>query len=112
MQNNGLPEAGDAVLTFPADIVGDPDRYAEWARLSPGDEEASAQRRQSRAVEGFAEIRAQVDAQGPGLRALAHRMGYRDGPGARAVDALLARYRDVTETVRGAYRRVLGVPEG
>lgn len=65
MQNNGLPEAGDAVLTFPADIVGDPDRYAEWAGLTPGDEEASAQRRQSRAVEGFTELRAQLDAQGP-----------------------------------------------
>jgi glutamate-ammonia-ligase adenylyltransferase len=51
-----------------------------------------------------------VDARDPGLRALAHRMGYRDGPGLRAVDALLARYRDVTENVRSAYRRVLGVP--
>jgi glutamate-ammonia-ligase adenylyltransferase len=52
-----------------------------------------------------------VDARGPGLRALAHRMGYRDGPGLRAADALLARYRDVTTNVRSAYRRVLGVPE-
>jgi len=52
-----------------------------------------------------------VDTRGPGLRALAHRMGYRDGPGVRAVDALLARYGDVTENVRSAYRRVLGVPE-
>jgi hypothetical protein len=38
-------------------------------------------------------------------------MGYRDGPGLRAVEALLARYKDVTENVRAAYRRVLGIPE-
>jgi glutamate-ammonia-ligase adenylyltransferase len=52
-----------------------------------------------------------LDARDSGLRALAHRMGYRDGPGLRAVDALLARYRDVTDNVRSAYRRVLGIPE-
>jgi glutamate-ammonia-ligase adenylyltransferase len=52
-----------------------------------------------------------LDTRDPGLRALAHRMGYRDGPGLFAVDALLARYKDVTENVRAAYRRVLGIPE-
>ena len=44
-----------------------------------------------------------------GLPELARRMGYRDTPGTPAADALLARYRDVTETVRAAYERVLGL---
>jgi glutamate-ammonia-ligase adenylyltransferase len=46
---------------------------------------------------------------GPGMPELARRMGYRDTPGAPAVEALIARYRDVTGTVRAAYERVLGV---
>ena len=50
-----------------------------------------------------------IDSRGPGLRALALRMGYRDAPGAPAADTLLARYRDVTENVRAAYARVLDV---
>src|SRR5262249_969896 len=29
MQNSGLPEAGDAVLTFPSEVLADPDAYAE-----------------------------------------------------------------------------------
>jgi glutamate-ammonia-ligase adenylyltransferase len=44
-----------------------------------------------------------------GMPALARRMGYRDTPGSPAVDTLFARYRDVTETVRAAYERVLGL---
>ncbi|MET4589902.1 cupin domain-containing protein [Arthrobacter sp. 754] len=36
MQNGGLPEAGDAVLTFEADIVADPERYARAAKLDAG----------------------------------------------------------------------------
>ena len=36
MQNGGLPEAGDAVLTFGADIVADPERYARTAALDGG----------------------------------------------------------------------------
>ena len=36
MQNGGLPEAGDAVLTFEADIVADPVRYAQTAALDGG----------------------------------------------------------------------------
>jgi len=52
-----------------------------------------------------------IETRGPGLPALARRMGYMDGPGAHATDALLARYKDVTETVRRAYLTVLGVAE-
>ncbi|PTT62770.1 cupin domain-containing protein [Arthrobacter sp. HMWF013] len=36
MQNGGLPEAGDAVLTFEADIVANPERYARTAALDGG----------------------------------------------------------------------------
>jgi mannose-6-phosphate isomerase-like protein (cupin superfamily) len=57
MANAGLPEAGDAVMTFPPEIVADPDRYRQAATL-PGDEseavlDAAAQRRRDLAVEGF-----------------------------------------------------------
>jgi glutamate-ammonia-ligase adenylyltransferase len=44
----------------------------------------------------------------PGLAPLARRMGMRDGPWGSAADALLARYRAVTEDVRGAYLAVIG----
>lgn len=33
MSNAGLPEAGDAVMTFPAEIVADPAAYAEAAAI-------------------------------------------------------------------------------
>src|SRR5262249_37358913 len=35
MQNAGLPEHGDAVLTFAPDILADPARYARAASLDP-----------------------------------------------------------------------------
>jgi mannose-6-phosphate isomerase-like protein (cupin superfamily) len=61
MQNNGLPEAGDFVLTMPAAILRDPDAYFEAASLSAhgevfaGSVEA-AYRRRDLAVEGFAAL--------------------------------------------------------
>jgi mannose-6-phosphate isomerase-like protein (cupin superfamily) len=61
MSNTGLPEAGDAVLTFPLDIVKDPDRYAEAAALpnggAPGTDITTAYRRRDLAVQGFHELR-------------------------------------------------------
>ncbi|TDV52255.1 cupin domain-containing protein [Actinophytocola oryzae] len=61
MANSGLPEAGDAVLTFPLDIVRDPDRYAEAAALpnggAPGTDVTAAHRRRDLAVQGFHELR-------------------------------------------------------
>lgn len=33
MSNAGLPEAGDAIMTFPADVLADPERYAAAAAL-------------------------------------------------------------------------------
>jgi len=45
----------------------------------------------------------------PGLVTLARRMGMRDGPRARAEDALLERYTSITRDVRSAYLSVLGI---
>ncbi|WP_329239393.1 cupin [Streptomyces canus] len=60
MQNSGLPEAGDAVFTFPPDVLADSSRYAEAARLPPGtgpDTAAAARRRRDLAVEGYLGLR-------------------------------------------------------
>jgi mannose-6-phosphate isomerase-like protein (cupin superfamily) len=52
MSNAGLPEAGDAVMTFPTEIVADPDRYRAAAHLG-GDPDDAVRRRRDLAVEGF-----------------------------------------------------------
>ncbi len=58
MQNAGLPEAGDAVMTFPDDVLADPDRYRVAATL-PGADRPDAERlaaalaRRDLAVQGF-----------------------------------------------------------
>jgi mannose-6-phosphate isomerase-like protein (cupin superfamily) len=61
MANTGLPEAGDAVLTFPLDVVRDPERYAEAVSLpnggAPGTDITTAYRRRDLAVQGFRELR-------------------------------------------------------
>ena len=44
----------------------------------------------------------------PGVLPLARRMGMRDGPWGTASEALLARYRAVTDDVRAAYLSVIG----
>ena len=73
MSNSGLPEAGDAVLTFPREIIDDPDRYAVEATLpnggAPGTDVTTAYRRRDLAIEGFQTLRAAVERNGP--RALA-----------------------------------------
>jgi mannose-6-phosphate isomerase-like protein (cupin superfamily) len=59
MQNDGLPEAGDAVLTFPPEHLVSPDAYAAAASLGEGDPAERAQnarRRRDLAVAGFAEL--------------------------------------------------------
>jgi mannose-6-phosphate isomerase-like protein (cupin superfamily) len=65
MGDSGLPEAGDAVMTFPADIVGDGRAYARAATLAPADDVAaraeSAARRRDLAVEGFDQLRRAVE---------------------------------------------------
>jgi mannose-6-phosphate isomerase-like protein (cupin superfamily) len=69
MQNAGLPEAGDFVLTFPEDILNDADAYFDAASLSPRGEvytssHAAAVRRRDLAVTGFGELRRQFEAEG------------------------------------------------
>ena len=58
MQNAGLPEAGDAVMTFPDDVLADPERYRAAAALPAADRPdaerlAAALARRDLAVEGF-----------------------------------------------------------
>ncbi|MEV6962590.1 cupin [Streptomyces sp. NPDC051207] len=60
MQNSGLPEAGDAVFTFPPEVLADPGAYAAAAALPPGtgpDAQAAARRRRDLAVEGYLALR-------------------------------------------------------
>jgi hypothetical protein len=65
MQNAGLPEAGDAILTFPPQLLADPARYLRESRLPPGcDPARSARARRDLAVEGFLRLRAEVEARG------------------------------------------------
>jgi len=70
MQNAGLPEHGDAVLTFPPDVLADPAAYARAASLA-GDPAAggspaeAARRRASLAIEGYLVLREQVADKGP-----------------------------------------------
>ncbi|MFJ3160750.1 cupin domain-containing protein [Streptomyces kanasensis] len=56
MQNSGLPEAGDAVFTFPAPVLADPDAYRAAAVLT-GDGAAAARHRRDLALEGFLTLR-------------------------------------------------------
>lgn len=67
MSNAGLPEAGDAIMTFPDDVLADAGRYREAATLpgsadaSDTDREAAAMRRRDLAVEGFLALRAAAE---------------------------------------------------
>lgn len=57
MQNAGLPEAGDAVFTFPPEVLADPDAYRSAAELDTTDREGSARRRRDLALDGYAALR-------------------------------------------------------
>ncbi|AQS71013.1 cupin [Streptomyces pactum] len=60
MQNSGLPEAGDAVFTFPPEVLADPGAYTAAATLPPGtgpETAAAARRRRDLAVEGYLVLR-------------------------------------------------------
>jgi hypothetical protein len=69
MSNAGLPEAGDAVLTFPPTLLADAASYARSARLPAGSDEmalaAAARARRDLAIEGYLELRDRVLAHGP-----------------------------------------------
>jgi mannose-6-phosphate isomerase-like protein (cupin superfamily) len=69
MQNSGLPEAGDAVFTFPPEILADPAAYAEAASLpatsDPDELAAAARQRRDLAIAGYLTLRERVQAEGP-----------------------------------------------
>jgi mannose-6-phosphate isomerase-like protein (cupin superfamily) len=67
MSNSGLPEAGDAVMTFPAEHLRDRDSYLAIATLQGDGEErtAAAMRRRDLALQGYADLRRAYDVQGP-----------------------------------------------
>ncbi|MEU2281741.1 cupin domain-containing protein [Streptomyces sp. NPDC013178] len=61
MQNSGLPEAGDAVMTFPPEHLS-PETYPDAASLLDADGSPSPERAKARrdlAVEGFTELKRQ-----------------------------------------------------
>jgi mannose-6-phosphate isomerase-like protein (cupin superfamily) len=67
MQNAGLPEAGDTVLTFPPEKLADASTYRAAASLEGAASAAeAAQRRAQLAVDGFLELRDRVLEAGPG----------------------------------------------
>ncbi|MEV0097168.1 cupin domain-containing protein [Streptomyces sp. NPDC050738] len=77
MQNSGLPEAGDAVLTLPPRHLTDPDTYRAATALpldSPErTQELAARTRRDLAVEGFLALRAATEAGDPAPLAAFHR---------------------------------------
>jgi mannose-6-phosphate isomerase-like protein (cupin superfamily) len=54
MQNAGLPEAGDAVMTFPPEVLADREAYRRAAEIAPEGDAARARR--DLAVEGFGRL--------------------------------------------------------
>ncbi|WP_026818687.1 cupin domain-containing protein [Arthrobacter castelli] len=68
MQNAGLPEAGDAVMTFPIETLRDPDAYAKAAALpneAADHERADAARaRRDLAMDGYEQLLAAVEQDG------------------------------------------------
>lgn len=69
MQNAGLPEAGDMVISFASEVLADPAAYAaahelpEGERTTAGGGEA-ARRRRDAGVEGFLALRAEIERTG------------------------------------------------
>ncbi len=69
MQNAGLPEAGDFVLTFPPEVLADEQAYLNAASLAPSghvytSSEEAARRRRDLAVDGFAVLRERFESRG------------------------------------------------
>ncbi|MEU6551815.1 cupin [Streptomyces sp. NPDC046915] len=74
MQNSGLPEAGDAVLTLPPEHLADPEAYAAATAVPADAPEAERERiaraRRDLALEGYRALR---EASGPETLAAFHR---------------------------------------
>ena len=74
MENAGLPEHGDSVLTFPSSYLEDESAYLKVASLSPtgavfADSDEAARRRRDLAVEGFLSLRQASEVNGAALSA-------------------------------------------
>ncbi|TDS86438.1 cupin domain-containing protein [Nesterenkonia aurantiaca] len=69
MSNAGLPEAGDAVLTFPEEILADPQRYRDAVALpAEADQDGRAEAARARrdlAIEGHRQLLSRIEVQGP-----------------------------------------------
>ncbi len=79
MQNAGLPESGDAVMTFPPEHLADAGAYRRAAALEltdadggPGAGEDAARRRRDLALEGYFALKTAVLESGPGALADFH----------------------------------------
>lgn len=70
MGNAGLPEHGDAVFTFPDEVLADPQEYRAAATLpagvGPHEMETAVRARRDLALKGYAELRARLDQEDPG----------------------------------------------
>ncbi|MFF9511047.1 cupin domain-containing protein [Streptomyces sp. NPDC014724] len=77
MENSGLPEAGDAVLTLPPRHLAEPDAYRAAVALpvdgSETEQERAARARRDLAVEGFLALRRATEAGDPEPLAAFHR---------------------------------------
>jgi mannose-6-phosphate isomerase-like protein (cupin superfamily) len=66
MQNSGLPESGDAILTLAPELLRDRDEYDRVTTLPPGAQaEAAAIRRRDLAVDGFLTLVDEYHRRGP-----------------------------------------------
>jgi hypothetical protein len=118
MQNAGLPEAGDAVLTFPPAVLADRAAYARAATLPPseaGDEAvaAAARTRRDLAIEGYLSLVEGVRREGPSALAALY------GAAARLVASRTAewesRWRDgaaAQSAATGAHLAALAASDG
>ncbi|WP_314147622.1 cupin domain-containing protein [uncultured Leifsonia sp.] len=106
MSNAGLPEAGDAVMTFPPEVLSDGDTYAAAADLGAGPSRAErARQRRDLAVEGFSRLRHAVEGGNPGAltefyTAAASLVRDRAGAWSEIVDGPLAQARLAAERAR------------
>lgn len=69
MGNAGLPEHGDAVFTFPDEVLADPEKYRTAGTLpsdaGPDEMEAAVRARRNLALEGYADLRARLESGEP-----------------------------------------------
>lgn len=106
MSNAGLPEAGDAVLTFPDEVLADSEKYAAAVALPQGDGDdakaAAARTRRDLAIEGYEELLAAIESDG-----LDHAMGRLYGHAVRLVAPKTERWAEIFQaSVAAETRRV------